>query len=160
MIGRIAALLLLFATCMSVAAAPRDEAVAAYQKFFQLFTTDNQDEVTALFAPDALFYGTSSTDLAIGHVAIRAYFVGALTGARGTVRATPFEHTTLDLSDSVIVITGKWQSERTLNGTMTTAGPSRNSVVLQKQGDRWLIVQFHSSATPKPPGAAPAGGAR
>jgi ketosteroid isomerase-like protein len=33
---------------------------------------------------------------------------------------------------------------------MVTAGPSRNTVVMQKRGDRWLIVQFHNSPTPKP----------
>jgi hypothetical protein len=26
--------------------------------------------------------------------------------------------------------------------------------VMQKRGDRWLIVQFHNSPTPKPPAAA------
>jgi ketosteroid isomerase-like protein len=33
---------------------------------------------------------------------------------------------------------------------MVTAGPARNTVVMQRRGDRWLIVQFHNSPTPKP----------
>jgi hypothetical protein len=72
------------------------------------------------------------------------------------VKARPFENKALLLSDSVVAISGKWQSERTLDGKMVTAGPSRVTVVMQKRDDKWLIVQFHNSPTPKPPPAAPA----
>ena len=87
---------------------------------------------------------------------IRTYFMRALNGARGTTKATQFDRTALALSETVVAIAGKWQSERTQGGTMTTAGPSRSTVVMQKRGDRWLIVQFHNSPTPKPPAATPA----
>jgi hypothetical protein len=102
-----------------------------------------------LFAPDALFYGTRSTEVVTTPEGIRQYFVGALSGKRGSVKATPFEQTALVLSDSIVEISGKWQSERTSDGKMVTAGPSRNTVVMQKRGDSWLIVQFHNSPTPK-----------
>jgi hypothetical protein len=36
----------------------KEDALAAYQKFFEAFTTYNGEQVAALFAPDALFYGT------------------------------------------------------------------------------------------------------
>ncbi len=62
------------------------------------------------------------------------------------------------LSDSIVAVSGKWQSERTLDGNMVTAGPSRVTVVLQKRGDQWLIVQFHNSPTPKAMPATPMGG--
>ena len=104
-----------------------------------------------MFAPDALFYGTSSREVVTTREGIRQYFVNALSGKRGTVKATPFEQAALVLSDTVVAISGKWQSERTLDGKMVTAGPSRNTVVTQKRGDQWLIVQFHNSPTPKPP---------
>lgn len=155
MLTRLATLCLLLMTCTATVAGPKEEALAAYQKFFDLFTTDNHDQVALLFAPDALFYGTGSTDVVTTRDGIRQYFVAALTGKRGTTKATPFEQTTLVLSESIVAISGKWQSERTLDGKMSTAGPSRNTVVMQKRGDQWLIVQFHNSPTPKPP-AAPA----
>ena len=135
--------------CAPVFAEPKEDALAAYQKFFDAFTTDNHDQIVRLFAPDALFYGTRSTELVTAPEGIRAYFVEALSGKRGSVKARPFEQTALVLSDSVVVISGKWQSERTAEGKMVTAGPSRNTVVMQKRGDRWLIVQFHNSPTPK-----------
>ena len=148
--GRIALMLISLLICAPVLAGPKEDALAAYQKFFDAFTTDNHDQIVRLFAPDALFYGTRSTELVTTPEGIRQYFVAALTGTRGSVKATPFEQTALVLSDSVVAISGKWQSERTSEGKMVTAGPSRNTVVLQRRGDRWLIVQFHNSPTPKP----------
>jgi uncharacterized protein (TIGR02246 family) len=155
MIREIAVICVLFITCTPAFAGPKEDALAAYHRFFELFTTDNHDQVAALFAPDALFYGTNSPEVVTTPEGIRRYFVGALTGKRGTVKATPFTQTALILSESIVAISGKWQSERTLEGKMVTAGPSRNTVVMQKRGDQWLIVQFHNSPTPKPPAAPP-----
>ena len=154
MLYRVAVMSLLFMTCTPILAGPKEDALAAYHKFFESFTTDNHDQVALLFAPDALFYGTGSTEVVTTRDDIRQYFVAALTGKRGTTKATPFEQTALVLSDTIVAISGKWQSERTLDGKMVTAGPSRNTVVMQKRGDQWQIVQFHNSPTPKPPAAS------
>jgi hypothetical protein len=103
-----------------------------------------------------LFYGTGSADVVTTPEGVIAYFTGALSGTRGEVRARPFENAALQLSDTVVVISGKWQSERTLDAKMVTAGPSRVTAVMQKRGDKWLIVQFHNSPTPKRRTATPA----
>ena len=132
-------------------AAPAEDALAAYDKFFAAFTTDNYEQITTFFTSDAQFYGTNSPDVVTTREGIRTYFMRALSGARGTTKATQFDRTALTLSDTVVAIAGKWQSERTQGGTMTTAGPSRSTVVMQKRGDQWLIVQFHNSPTPKAP---------
>ena len=47
---------LLFMTCTPVFAGPKEDALGAYHWFFELFTTDNHDQIATLFAPDALFY--------------------------------------------------------------------------------------------------------
>ena len=157
MVNRFCVLLLVLAWSTSIQAGPKEDALAAYDKFFASFTTDNHDQLAALFAPDALFYGTGSAEVVTSPEGIRAYFTRALSGTRGETKARPFERTALLLSDSVVAISGKWQSERTLDGKMVTAGPSRVTVVMQKRGDRWLVVQFHNSPTPKPkpPAATP-----
>jgi uncharacterized protein (TIGR02246 family) len=136
-------------------AGPAEDALVAYDKFFAAFTTDNDQQITTFFAPDAQFYGTNSQEVVTNREGIRTYFKRALDGARGATKATQFERTALALSDTVVAIAGKWQSERTQGGTMTTAGPSRSTVVMQKRGDQWLIVQFHNSPTPKVPAATP-----
>ena len=139
-----------FALAGAVQAGPSEDAVAAYSKFFTLFTTGNHDQLSALFAPDALFYGTASAEVVNNREGVIAYFTAALSGTRGEAAARPFQNTALVLSENVVLISGKWQSERTLDGKMVTAGPSRVTVVMQKRGDKWLIVQFHNSPTPKP----------
>ena len=154
MVNRVFVLLILFAWATVVQAGPKEDAVVAYDKFFTTFTTGNQNQLAALFAPDALFYGTGSSDVVSTPEGVVAYFTGALSGTRGEVTARPFEKTALMLSDSVVVISGKWQSERVFEGKMVTAGPSRVTAVMQKRGDKWLIVQFHNSPTPKTPTAA------
>src|ERR1035437_5745465 len=120
-------------------AGPKEDALAAYDTFFTLFTTDNQNQLAALFAPDALFYGTGSAEVVTTNDGVLKYFTAALSGTRGKVKATPFERKALVLADSLVAIAGRWQSERTLNGTMTTAGPSRITAVMQKRGESWLI---------------------
>jgi hypothetical protein len=137
-------------------AGPKEDALAAYDKFFTTFTSGNHLPLAALFAPDALFYGTGSAEVVTSPEGVVAYFSEALSAARGETKARPFERTALLLSDSVVAISGKWQSERTLDGKMITAGPSRVTAVMQKRGDKWLIVQFHNSPTPKPPATPPA----
>lgn len=156
MMHRVSLFLLVLAWSTLVQAGPKEDALAAYDQFFTSFTTGNQDQLAALFAPDALFYGTGSAEVVTTPEGVRAYFTRALSATRGETKARPFENKALLLSDSVVVISGKWQSERTLDGKMVTAGPSRVTVVMQKRGDKWLIVQFHNSPTPKPPPAAPA----
>lgn len=156
MTNRFCLFLIVLAWSALVQADPKEDALAAYDKFFTTFTTNNHDQLAALFAPDALFYGTGSAEVVTTPEGVIEYFRGALSGARGEVKARPFENRALPLSDSVVVISGKWQSERTLDGKMVTAGPSRVTVVMQKRGDKWQIVQFHNSPTPKPPTATPA----
>jgi uncharacterized protein (TIGR02246 family) len=142
----IASALLAFLSNGAVAG-PKEDALAAYDKFFTSFVKGNDEQITGLFAPDAQFYGTGSTNLVTKPEGVRAYFKNALNGAAEN-KARPLENAALVLSDSVVVISGKWVSERMLDGKTTASAPLRNTVVMQKRGDRWLIVQFHNSPTP------------
>ncbi|MCC5795437.1 MAG: nuclear transport factor 2 family protein [Chromatiales bacterium] len=144
--------------CAPLHAGPKEEALAAYQRFFELFTADNHDEVASLFAPVALFYGTASAEVVTSPEGIRQYFLGALDGSRGKVSATLLSRTVLVLSDDVVAIAGQWQLERISERQAVVAGPLRNTVVMQNQGDGWLIVQFHNSSMLQPPAAKPASG--
>lgn len=130
-------------------AGPTEDALTTFEKFFEYFRTDNHDQLVSLFSPDALFIGTISPELVTEPEGLRAYFVRALSGERGEVRARVFGTTATRLTDEVVLVTAAWQSERTLGGVMTTNGPSRNSSVMHKRGERWFIVQFHNSWKPK-----------
>lgn len=144
-------LVFLFAMSLTTAihAGPKEDALAAYEKFFAYFTTDNPDQLITVFSPDVIFYGTISPELLTTPEDVREYFVKALSSTRGQVKANLFGTTATLLTADVVLVTAMWQSERTLDGKMTTNGPSRNTSVMHKRGDRWYIVQFHNSWKPK-----------
>jgi hypothetical protein len=147
--NRLVVLLAAMVWTASTWAGPREDAVAEFEKFFEYFRTDNHEQLISLFSSDALFIGTISPELVTTHEPLREYFVKALSGTRGEVRANLFGTTATLLTDDVVLVTATWQSERTLDGNMTTNGPSRNTSVMHKRGDRWYIVQFHNSWKPK-----------
>jgi hypothetical protein len=136
-------------------AGPAEDAQAVFSKFFPAFVARNQAEVAGMFAPDAQFYGTLSPELVTNPEGVRKYFATALDRPDITV-ATPLQLTSSALSDSVVLIAGKWKLDRTLDGKTASFGPFRVSAVLQKRNDRWVVVQFHNSPMPAPPAAPPA----
>jgi hypothetical protein len=138
--------------------AAANSALGTYEKFFSAFRTDNHEEVVGQFAPQGQFqfWGTQSTELITSTAGVRQYFRDALTSARGEVKATLLERSAVPLSDELVLLSGKWQVERTQDGKTVTGNPFRNTVVLQRRGDRWLITQFHNSPMPKPVPKAPA----
>ena len=136
-------------------AGPAEDAQAAFSRFFTAFVARNQAEVAAMFAPDAQFYGTVSPDLVTNPEGIRQYFTRALDRP-DIAQATPLQLTSAALSDSIVLISGMWKVDRTLDGKTTVGGPLRVTAVLQKRNDRWLVVQFHNSPRPAPPSPQPA----
>ena len=146
---RFAVFLLAMAWITPSWAGPQEDALAEFEKFFAYFKTDNHEQLVTLFSQDALFIGTISPELVTTREPLREYFVKALSSTRGEVKANLFGTTATLLTDDVVLVTAAWQSERTLDGKMTTNGPSRNSSVMHKRGERWYIVQFHNSWKPK-----------
>ena len=149
MVSRLLVLVLTIMFSAAIHAGPKEDALAAYEKFFTYFTTDNHDQLVTVFSPDAFFFGTIAPELITAPEDIRQYFVKALSSSRGEVKANLFGTTATLLSDDVVIVTATWQSERTLDGKMSTNGPSRNTSVMHKRGERWYIVQFHNSWKPK-----------
>jgi hypothetical protein len=149
MVNRLLVLFLALMFSGAIHAGPKEDALAAYEKFFEYFTTDNHDQLVTVFSPDVIFFGTISPEPITTPDGVREYFVKALTRSRGEVKANLFNTTATLLTDDVVLVTATWQSERTLDGKMTTNGLSRNTSVMHKRGDRWYIVQFHNSWKPK-----------
>jgi uncharacterized protein (TIGR02246 family) len=134
----------------TVQAGPAEDAQAAFSKFFPAFVSRNQAEVAAMFAPDGQFYGTQSQELVTKPDLVLQYFKNALDRP-DVVQATPLQLTATALSDNVVLIAGSWKVERTLDGKTTSGGPFRVTAVMQKRGDRWVVMQFHNSPRPAPP---------
>ena len=136
-------------------AGPAEDAQAAFSKFYAAFVAQNQAAVAAMYAPDAQFYGTLSSELVTNPEGVLKYFTVALDRP-DIVQATPLQLTSTALSDSVVLVAGMWKADRTLDGKTTVGGLLRVTAVLQKRNDRWLVVQFHNSPRPAPPSPPPA----
>jgi len=140
----------------SAHAGPAEDAQAAFSEFFPAFVAYNQAKVAAMFAPEAQFYGTLSTELVSTPPGVLQYFRTSLDRP-DIAKATPLHLTSTALSDSIAMIAGSWKLDRTLNGRTTSTGPYRLTAVMQKQADgRWAVVQFHNSPVPTPAPAQPA----
>jgi hypothetical protein len=148
-------MLIALAAFPSAHASPADEAKAAFSNFFPAFVAYNQADVAAMFAPDAQFYGTLSTELVLTPDGVLKYFVASLDRP-DIARATPLQLNSTALSESIVLIAGSWKLDRTLNGKTTSTGPYRLTAVMQKRDGRWVVAQFHNSPLPVPAPVQPA----
>jgi hypothetical protein len=104
------------------------------------------DGIVKLYAPDAMFVGTSSKAVVVKPEGIRSYFENALliNRPRG---ATLNDYAAMVLSDTAVVITGLDTVTGVRDGQPFSAN-GRVTFVVAKRGSDWQIVHFHRSATP------------
>lgn len=116
---------------------PKSEALQVVEKWAKAFTASDVDGIVSLYAPDALFLGTLSKTVVAKPEGIRKYFENALLNQ--SRKATIDEHTSMVLSDNVVVVTG-------FDNVAGNRG--RVTFVLAKRGSDWKIVHFHRSRMP------------
>ena len=153
MLARLLSLCLCIAFAPLAFAAPKDDGLALYEKFLASFSADNTEAISALFAPDALFFGTGSAQLVTTPEGVRAYF-SSLRGRPADTRARSLSATAVALSDDVVLVSGLWENMATQAGTLVVRGPLRMTMVVARRSGVWTIVQFHNSLQPKPAPAA------
>lgn len=138
--------LVLMVSISSIAlAGPREDAYVAVERWSKALNDGTADDTAATYSPDASLWGTMATGLTTSPEAVKKYFAA---GA-GVVKVKLGEHSSLQLSDTVIVDAGQYEFSRTKDG-QTSTFPARYTFVLSKQGDKWVIVHHHSSLMPKP----------
>src|SRR4051794_21321865 len=114
--------LILIVACVvlpvSAFAGPKEDAQAVFDKFLAAFTAADVDGVVALFAPDALVWGTGMRELATTPEPIRQYFSSALSNLKPNERkaSTVGPAAALVLSDNAVLVSGMWQIERVVDG--------------------------------------------
>lgn len=136
----------------STDAGPREDGLAVFDRFLSAFTAADTEGVVGLFAPDALFWGTTLHDLATTPGAVRDYFSGLSAWKPGQRKASPLgPASAVVLSDDAVLVSGLWTIEVAGQPTVT----HRISLAMAKRGDRWLIAQFHNSPRPVPAASPP-----
>jgi uncharacterized protein (TIGR02246 family) len=114
-------------------AGPKEDALAVLDKWTKAFAASDVDGIVKLYAPDALFVGTSSKAVIGKPEGIRSYFENALLTNRPR-GATLNDYAAMVLSDTAVVITG-----------LDTVTGVRDGQTFSAD---WEIVHFHRSAMP------------
>ena len=127
-------------------AAPADEVKAATQAWADALNARSIERTTALYAPDAVFWGTTSQTLRDSPAAIREYFGNMPTTPQTRVA---FGESRIRVYADIAVHTGYYTFSGVRDGQPTTT-PARFSFTFAKRAGRWLIVDHHSSAIPPP----------
>ena len=123
------------------------EALDVVEQWSAAFTQSDTETVMSLFAPDAVFIGTTSKSVVTGTVGIRHYFESSLVGAKRY--DSVLTDTLVDaVSEDVAVVTALNKITITDNN-QTELAPGRLSIVLSKRTGAWTIVHFHRSAIPE-----------
>ena len=110
--------------------------------------TKYPDDVVLLYAADGVLWGTLSPTVRADRAALRDYFVTAFK-VLPSLEVT-FGEQLIRVYGSTAVNTGSYTFSYRKDG-QTTMLPARYSFTFVKQGEKWIIVDHHSSVMPATP---------
>ena len=125
----------------------REEVAAATAKWAAVFVDDNPDAILALYAPDAVLWGTLSPTIRQGPAPLREYFVAAFKALPG--HKVSFGEQLIRVYGNTAINSGYYTFSYVKDGETKTI-PARYTLVFVKGDKGWLIADHHSSAMPAP----------
>jgi uncharacterized protein (TIGR02246 family) len=139
----------LIAALSSVAGAgPKEDAIQVVEKWNKAFAEHDVDGIAKLYAPDALFLGTSSKAVVTKPEGVRAYFAAAfLNDNPPLVACCGDDYSVMPLSNTEVIVTGLDSLTGMRDGKPFSAH-GRVTFIVAKRGQDWQIVHFHRSAMP------------
>ena len=117
------------------------------ERWSSAFTQADMNALMALFAPDAVFLGTTSKTIVAGTEGIQHYFENSLLGSSRYVSVLTDIHVTA-LSDDVAIIAALNKITITDNNHSDDL-MGRLSIAARKREGLWKIEHFHRSALPE-----------
>ena len=124
-----------------------NDALDLAERWSSAFTQADVNAVMSLFAPDAVFLGTSSKTIVASTEGIKDYFENSLLGSRRYVSVLSDIHVSA-LSDDVAMITALNTITITDNNQSDDV-LGRLSIAARKYEGEWKIAHFHRSAMPE-----------
>ena len=119
---------------------------ATTQQWITAFNRKSAPEIVALYAKDAVFFGTTSPTLRDTPALVQDYFKNI--GNLGNATMSLGEHRVQVFGD-VAVNTG-FYIRTALQDGKEVKSPARFTFVYQLRQGKWMIVEHHSSAAPEP----------
>jgi uncharacterized protein (TIGR02246 family) len=129
-------------------AGPKEDVTAAASSWARALGEDDPDKVLPFYSNDAVLWGTLSPTVRADVGALRDYFVTAFRVLPGLKVA--FGDQLIRVYGDTAVNTGYYTFSYVQDGA-TKSLPARYSFTYVKSGERWLIVDHHSSAMPPAP---------
>ena len=126
-------------------AGPNEDVAAAAASWATALGTDDPEKVLPFYSENAVLWGTLSPTVRASRAALNDYFVGAFKALPGL--KVLFGDQLIRVYGGTAVNTGYYTFSYTKDGE-TKSLPARYSFTYVKGGDRWLIVDHHSSAMP------------
>ncbi len=145
LVAPIAAVTLL--TSLPVRADTVADVEAATLQWIGAFNRKSAQDIVALYAKDAVFFGTSSPVLRDKPELVWDYFKNL--AAQGDATISMGEHRVQVFGD-VAINTGYYTRTAKQDGKVVQ-NPARFTFVYQLRQGKWMIVEHHSSALPEPP---------
>ena len=144
--NRLIVFLLFTSLALRSGAGPKDEVTAATDAWIEAFASHDAGRIAALYAPDAVFWGTNSPAIRDTPALIREYFENLKD--RPTVRIE-LDEQHIRVYGEVALNSGRYSVHEIKEG-QPTVRPLRFSFTYRRHDGRWLIVDHHSSAVPPP----------
>ncbi len=116
---------------------------AATSKWIDAFNRKSSRDIVALYAPDAVLFGTSSPVLRDKPELVRDYFKD-LSNLGNAVIA--MEEHRVQVYGNVAINTGYYTRIAQQADGKAVRNPARFTFVYEKRGGQWVIVNHHSSA--------------
>ena len=144
------ALAIFFATLDEKAGADSAEqsVLAATTEWAEAFNTRDPVRIAALYAPDAVFWGTVSPTIRVTPEQILEYFVSSAKH-RPTLRMSLGEQHVRVYGD--LALNSGYYTSRYIQDGAEIVTPMRFTFAYRKQNGRWMIVNHHSSRIPAAP---------
>lgn len=125
-----------------------ENAKAALQNWIDVMKTKVPDDVVALYADDATFWGTMASSLSHDKASIKAYFVDFLQKDNLDIKVIDGVVQSSN-SDEETIYSGSYNFSYTDNNGTDIMIPARFTFIFKLHSDgRWLIKHHHSSMTP------------
>ena len=123
-------------------AAATEQVAAATAEWIATFNTRDPVRISALYAPDAVLWGTVSQTIRTTPQEILEYFTDSATKRPALRMFLGEQH--VRLHGEIASNSGYYTSRNPVDGKEVVI-PMRFTFIYRKDGDRWMIVNHHSS---------------